>query len=162
MTPAPGVGKPGRENQINLTIDAESVTAANLKVEVSHTGLTFAALPTLWDGFHQATGNITGPGTFEVEAFWDPGNTLFATTRSIGGLLGGGPGAVALSVFDLENGVNTPFSMTTIMTLSHGGAATAALNTSQAGLSPVPLPAAGWMLIAGLAGLAALSRRKPV
>ena len=28
--------------------------------------------------------------------------------------------------------------------------------------SPVPLPAAGWLLMAGLAGLTALRRRKPV
>ena len=159
VTPAPGVGGP-KVRQLNLTVDAESTTTANLKVEISHTGLTLASLPTFWNGFHQATGNITGQGGFTVEAFWDPGNALWATTNSIGGLLSGGSGVTALLVTDKELGVNTPFSMTTVMTLSHSGASTSALNTSQAGLSPVPLPAAGWMLLAGLAGLGAIARRK--
>ena len=159
VTPAPGVGALGPA-QLNMEIDVESVVAANLLIEVTHTGLTLGSIGSVLKGIHQATANIAGAGAAVVEAFWDAGNVAFATTDSIGGpMLFSTPGAFQ-QVHDLENYAGGPFSMTTVMEISHAGATASSLNTSQAGLAPIPVPAAGVLLLGGLGLMGSFAARR--
>lgn len=81
-TTQPVIGSPGQA-ELAIEVEAHSGGAAGtLEIVVTETDFTLNdALP--WSGVHALGGFAAGSVT--VESFWDPGNSMFATTNSIGG-----------------------------------------------------------------------------
>ena len=87
--------------------------------------------------------------------------TLFDYILRIGSNGGGANNFVKTVVFDLTytgNLANNPFSQLAVRAQSTSGASTSI--KADMNISAVPLPAGGWLLLAGLGALAAVRRRK--
>lgn len=148
------------ELAIEVEVDSD-FNAESLTVEVTETGFTLGGANT-WSGLH-AIGGFTA-GSVTAQAYWDPGNVAFATTNSIGGPFSFGSTvdpfeAFAATLLDSEIGSN-PFSMTTVLTITHLQGDELTEIASGAALSPVPVPATLPLLLGALGMAGFIARRK--
>lgn len=116
----------------------------------------------------------TGGGLYDVEvvlAFSDPNLGSSNTETGLAGfgtLLGtlgggfltwdnGGEGTIAFG-----DGSELGYNLAGLLDGGLGVSSSSAITFTANSIAPVPLPAAGWMLLAGLGGLVAMKRRKKV
>ena len=161
-TTKPLIGLPNLAELV-FEIEADSdFLAETLTLEVTETDFTLNdSLP--WAGVH-ALGGIAA-GDVEIEAYWDPGNTAFATTNSIGGPFSFGSTVdpfegFSSTLFDNEVG-SSPFSMTTVLTITHSAGDEVTEVASGSALSAVPVPTS-LPLLAGAIGFGLIFARRRV
>lgn len=92
-----------------------------------------------WNGYSLVMAVIKGGPTFSAYLLGDPSGTsgTWDTNGILNGNGGRGPGLSHLTLYYAQNGDNPPHPP-----------------------APIPLPAAGWLLLAGIGGMAALKRRR--
>ncbi len=136
--------------EFDLNFGSFTSTGANpLTIKLSETGFTSGPA-----GFDMTAGGIITNGNLTIQAFWDSGNGLFATTNSIltlGPLSTAGAYNSDISGFGGNTG---PYSLTLVATLTGKSSADADLSGS-----PVPIPPAIWLLGSGLFGMIGIRRR---
>lgn len=131
----------------NWCYEARVITALDWATATVLEGFGSPFGPTFQEAFGDVTNYLTGPE-----------NTLNWYTALDGNMLSG-------DTSDGFFGWESNELASSILGIGGTGTGTAAFTAGQAttpGISPVPLPAAGWMLIAGLGGLAAMGRRRKV
>jgi hypothetical protein len=147
---------------LGVSIEADTGGAAGaVTIEVTETGYDAIGLPKL-EALHSVGG--FADGTVTMEAFFDAGDAPFAKTQSIGGAFtfdAGDPfDAFAEDLAEVADGPIGPYSLTTVIEVEHGLGDVQTNATSAASVSGVPVPAAAWLLAAGVAGLGAAGVRR--
>jgi hypothetical protein len=144
--------------QMALTFSATTQNSAahTVYLYAADTGFTTGGIATL------TLGGTQGPGSgnsVEGGIWGGTSNSSFDLSNPIAttGPVGANPFTVTLT--DALNNTSATFGLTLGVRISRSEAGTTsgALNGS---ITPVPLPAAGWLLCSGLAGIGAMVRRR--
>lgn len=133
----------------------DGVGSADITLEVSHWFDNTGTIPgTAPLELTQDLNVLTGAGG--VETFYNAGNNLFGTDTSLNDIMSTGASASAHIVTPVDLNSYTITHVINLSTTSASGAVQGSATT----VAPVPVPAAGFLLIAALGGLGLMSRRK--
>lgn len=153
----------GWKEIVKVDAPASSGTANGVTLTLTDNGSTSGTWSVDdWGGFTTVMAILKGGPSFSAY--------LLDTTAGIGGkwtteglLTGGGPQrTVGIIGNNPRKQRDTSPGLSHMTLYSYGGATAGAVSDEITGPAPVPLPAAGWLLLAGLGGLAAPRRRKSV
>lgn len=158
-----GITKPLYGTETNPVIDLNSVyvtsfAGGTLRISFTETDFSSSDFPNDLIAFYISVGGTT-TGNVAFNSYWDPNNNGFAETNLLSSLGGFGPMA-----FSNQSGSgfypfspDAKFSLTVVATITHAGAG---LTSFDAMVSPVPEPAAMFLVGAGLIGIAELGKKK--
>lgn len=155
----PALGTDTR-GEMHLThLDLSSAVGGTITVEFTETGFISASGV---EGFLAEIGGVmnTAPGTsLTYQVFVDGANVAFSNATTVYAntfLPAGGLGAFSASASNALSGLGSPFSMTLVATVTHGGAGATSFDAT----ARVPEPATVALLGMGLLGFAVSRRRR--
>ena len=153
LTDTPYTGAPvttGQQITVRALFEGNFGSVADIAAAAADKTLSAAFQVALWEGFYDTAGFDLGSGSFKL-------NTAGAVATAAQGYIAGAIGW-------LNTGFNEPdkFVLHFLEGSTPQGVRSQNLVTvTDAPTAPIPLPAAGWLLIGGLGALAAVRRRKP-
>jgi hypothetical protein len=156
ITPSSAIVAPGQTFTMTITADVPNTFAATMGLAFDATRVSFVSGAALapWNVFVKNSPTTANPTVFDVE-------TPAATSAN--------PGVYNVAVLTFQALANAPGGSSGIVINDDGGNATGWFDATsadyipnnyiQGSVSVVPVPAAAWLFISAVGGLAALRRR---